>query len=140
MIQRVQTIWLLLAAGLMTCVFFLPLGTLFGHGEQVVLRAREWWPMAVLTGLAALLLIVTIFTYKRRWLQLRLCFSATVMTLGTQGFAAFYVLRMGGIEDVVSWKFGVAAIFPLVAFVLVLLAIRGVVRDDRLVKSLDRLR
>lgn len=140
MIQRVQTLYLLLAAALVACALLLPVAHFFGEGEEVVLRAVEWWPLTVLLGLAAALLLVNIFTFKRRWLQLRLCFSGAVLTLGSQGFIIWYVLKIAADPAVVSWKMALPAVFPLVAFVLVVLAIRGVVNDDRLVKSLDRLR
>ncbi len=52
----------------------------------------------------------------------------------------WYVWRISTYYGVVSWKMAPAAAFPLAAFVMVILAIRGIVRDDRLVKSLDRLR
>ncbi len=140
MIQRVQTLYLLLATALMACVFALPLGTFLGEGQEVVLRSYEWWPLGVLLGLTTLLLFVNIFLYKRRWLQLRLCFSATVLTLGSQGFVAWYVWRLANDPAVVSWKLGAVSAFPLAAFVLVLLGIRGIIHDEQLIKSLNRMR
>jgi hypothetical protein len=146
MIQRVQTVYLLLAAGLMACVFWLPLATFSGAGQEVVLHSfgmgegAYTWPLAVLVGLTAALLFVNIFLYRWRWLQLRLCFSATVLTLGSQGFVAWYVWRLAANPAVEAWKAGAVVAFPLAAFVLVLLAIRGIVRDDRLIKSLNRMR
>lgn len=140
MIQRVQTLYLLLAAALMGCVLALPLASFLGAGEEAVLRSYEWWPLGVLTGLTALLLFVNIFLYKRRWLQLRLCFSALVLTLGSQGFVAMYIYRLASNPAVAMWKMGAAAVFPLAAFVLVVLSIRGIVRDQRLIESLNRMR
>jgi hypothetical protein len=140
MIQRVQTLYLLLAAALMGCVFALPVATfLTDGGTEYVLRSYEQWPLAVLVGLTALLLLVNVFLYKQRWLQLRLCFSAMVLTLGSQGFVAWYVYQATNL-DAVSWKLGAVVAFPLAAFVLVLLAVRGIVRDQRLIESLNRMR
>lgn len=155
MLQRVQTLYLLCAAVLMACAFFMPLATFSGDNQEVVMRSYAFvspegesatpWP-AILIGITAVLLLANIFTFKRRWLQLRLCFSATVLTLGAQGFVAYYVWHASSnsvvtaAPHVVAWKLGVAAIFPLAAFVFVLLAARGVIKDNRLVRSLDRLR
>ncbi len=140
MIQRVQTLYLVLAAALMAGTFAMPLASFLGESDEAVLRSYEWWPLAVLVGLTALLLLVNIFLYKRRWLQLRLCFSSMVLTLGSQGFVAMYVYRLATNPAVVMWKLGAASVFPLAAFVLVVLAVRGIVRDQRLIESLNRMR
>ncbi len=140
MIQRIQTLYLTAATALMACAFWLPLATFFGQGEEIVLRSMEWWPLAVLLGLTAGLLFVVIFLYKRRLLQLRLCFSAAVLTLGSQGFVAYYIWQLSTNPSVMTWKMAAPAVFPLAAFVFVLLAIRGIIRDLRLIRSLDRIR
>lgn len=146
MIQRVQTLHLLAAAALIACAFFLPLATFYGEGQEVVLHSygmgegASTLPLAILLGLTAVLLFVNIFLYKNRWLQLRLCFSALALTLGSVGFVAFYIVRLAGNPAVISWKMGAPAVFPLAAFVFVILAIRGIINDQQLIKSLDRLR
>lgn len=150
MIQRVQTIYLLCAAALMACTFFMPLAVFSGDGEEIVMRSYALFDgvgqkiatmgpwLAIMVGATVLLLTANIFTYNRRWVQLRLCFSAMVLTLGSLGFVGYYVLHAASSSAVWAWK--VAAIFPLAAFIFVLLAARGVINDNRLVKSLDRLR
>lgn len=149
MIQRVQTLYLLAVAALMAFAAFATLGTFYGDGQEVILRSFgvtdaatgegfRTLPLAILVGISALLPFVNIFLYKNRWLQLRLCFAETVLLLGSQGFIVFYILRCAASSA--TWKFGVPAAFPLAALVLTILAIRSIVRDDRLVKSLDRLR
>jgi hypothetical protein len=140
----------LAAATLMALACLLPLATFYGAGEELALRVfgAAGAPavdlgyasvlLAVLMALTAGLLLVDIFMYKNRWMQLRFCFAATVLLLGSQGFVIFYIMRCATWAD--TWKFGPAAVFPLAALVLTILAIRSIVRDDRLVKSLDRLR
>ena len=155
MIQRIQTVYLLAAAALMTLTLFMPLATYYGQGSEFVLNGMEvvnttnpdaaetvFQPvyLTVLLAISALLPLVVIFLYKRRFLQARLCFTETVLLLGSQGFIAYYVYHLYKSFDVVSWKFGIPSVFPLVALVFVILAIRGIVRDDRLVKSLNRIR
>lgn len=155
MIQRIQTLYLLLAAVLMGLTIFLPLATFYGEGHEFVLTGLSVTDLTdpaapevmttnvylmVLIGLATLLPLVVIFLYKKQFLQVRLCFTETVLLLGTQGFVAYYIMHYLKVIDVVSWKFGIPSVFPIVALVFVVLAIRGIVRDQNLIKSLDRIR
>ncbi len=156
MIQRKQTLYLLAAAVLMALTLFMPLATYFGQGGEFVLKGLAVTDitdpaapvatavpvvyMTVLLGLAALLPLVVIFLYKKRFLQVRLCFTETVLLLGAQGFIAYYVYNLYKSFEVTSWKFGIASIFPLLALVFIVLAIRAIVRDHNLIKSLDRIR
>ncbi len=155
MIQRKQTLHLLAAAILMALTLFMPLATYFGQGSEFVLKGLgvtditdpaapvpAFTPiyLSVLLGLAALLPLVIIFLYKKRFLQVRLCFAETVLLLGAQGFIAYYIYNLYKSFEVTSWKFGVTAIFPIFALLFVIHAIRAIVRDHNLIKSLDRIR
>ncbi|MCL2561014.1 MAG: DUF4293 domain-containing protein [Rikenellaceae bacterium] len=155
MIQRIQTIYLLGAAVLMALALVLPLATFYGQGHEFMLRgtaiadttdktspilmvATPW--LATLLILAAVVPLAAIFLYKKRMVQTRLCFFEAVLLLGAQGFMAYYIIHYKAVIDAVSWKFGIATIFPAVAFVLVVLAVRAIIRDELLIKSLNRFR
>lgn len=155
MIQRKQTLYLLVAAVLMALTLLLPLATYFGQGSEFVLTGLSvtditdpgapvaaFTPiyLTILLALAALLPLVIIFLYKKRFLQVRLCFTETVLLIGAQGFVAYHVYNLYKSIDVVSWKIGIPSIFPLLALVFTILAIRAIVRDANLIKSLNRIR
>lgn len=155
MIQRKQTLYLLAAAVLMALTLLLPLATYFVQGREFVLTGLRVTditdpgaPVAAFTpicltvvlALATLLPLVIIFLYKKRFLQVRLCFTETVLLIGTQGFIAYHVYNLYKSTEVVSWKFGIPSIFPILALVFIILAIRAIVRDEKLIKSLNRIR
>ena len=156
MIQRKQTLYLLAAAVLMAITLLMPLATYFGReGSEYVLKGLGVFELidavhpspvfttlylAVLLALSALLPLVIIFLFKKRFLQVRLCFAETVLLLGAQGFIAYHIYNLYKSVDVASWKFGVPSIFPILALVFVILAIRAIIRDHNLIKSLNRIR
>ncbi len=155
MIQRRQTLYLLCAVVVLVLVLVLPLGKYLVAGREVVLTALATtgetggdrmvgsWPLAVLALAAALVPFVTIFLYKRRMLQIRLCFAEFVILLGLQGFVIWYLLltkKMLSSFGEVLVAYQVTAIFPLVAMSLVWLALRGVMKDEALIRSMNRIR
>jgi hypothetical protein len=154
MIQRKQTLYLLVAAVLMTLAILQPLATYYVQDGELVLKAIDGLDMitdqaastssiliylTALMAIAALMPIVIIFLYKNLLLQARLCFTEVVLLLCTQGFVAYHIYICKTV-DIVSWKFGIPAVFPIIALIFTLLAIRGIVHDHKLIKSLNRIR
>ena len=155
MIQRIQTIYLLLATALMSLTLFLPLATIWEGGNEIVVKAffvngemgfKAPLPiyMGIVFSITTLLPLVTIFLFKKRLAQIRLCVSEIVLLLGSATFVALYCYRLC---DVLSEMFtnlnftlGFAALMPVVAIIPVVLAIRGIAKDEALVRSLDRIR
>lgn len=155
MIQRIQTIYLLLATALMSLTLFLPLATIWEGGNEIVVKAffvngemgfKAPLPiyMGIVFFITTLLPLVTIFLFKKRLTQIRLCVSEIVLLLGSATFVALYCYRLC---DVLSEMFtnlnftlGFAALMPVVAIIPVVLAIRGIAKDEALVRSLDRIR
>ena len=130
MIQRIQTVWLLLIALLAALLLFLPIAEeqrdiLFcGMSYNLVLK--------ILSGLIAGLSLTTLFLYKKRHLQVKLCFGLLFLLL-----ISFIVIF--------DWSIGIMSILiPFIAIplsmVLSALAIRAIRKDEKLVKAADRLR
>ena len=98
MIQRIQSLYLLLVAVLTGLMLLMPLGTFLGGTEEMYLTAfgfsdaADGTPVLTAYGLAAtviaaaLLPFVTIFLYKKRLLQFRLCVVETVLLAGVMLF------------------------------------------------------
>ena len=162
MIQRIQTVYLLVVAILMTMTVLMPLATLSheNYGD-VVLYAfgptgvpesagtfDSYVPLLLgcLLILPTLLPIVIIFLFKKRMVQLRLCASEIVLLIGSLAFIGIYCYRLhSGLEeamDGIDWKFTLdfASILPIISIILVCLAFRGIAKDEALVRSLDRIR
>ena len=152
MIQRIQTLYLLLATAMMSLTLFLPLATIVYGGNELVLKAFTLSGVESIEGalpvylgaflaVTTALLLVIIFLYKKRLVQIRLCVSTIVLLLGSAGLIGLYCYRLCDIlsGDLV-FMLGFASLMPIVAIIPVVLAIRGIARDEALVRSLDRIR
>jgi hypothetical protein len=139
MIQRIQTIWLLLAS---VCAF-LTLQLPFYSGLRVVgatqpyivLTGRENLLITILTVAVAIAALVLIFFYKDRKRQLWLTLATTVLSIVN---IVLYLKEVG--KYVPGGQFSLTAVFTFVIPFFLLLAARGIYRDNKLVKSVDRLR
>ena len=93
MIQRIQTLYLLLVVilGTLLC-FFSPIQVLMPQAtEYISLHALDKWPLAVMSMAIPLLALVTIFLFKRRLLQARLNVMNVILCLGYYAILALYV-------------------------------------------------
>ncbi len=138
MIQRIQTIYLILIAGIMLAMLFLPIG------EPVTIAGTSFdlgnsWVLKLIYGLTALISAITIFFYKKRSLQISLCIGIFILLV--LSYVAFYFLIWQPNKEYLNGlSYSYAIILPLVALILDILAILGVKKDEKLVRSLDRLR
>lgn len=153
MLQRKQTVYLLIVVALMISTLFLPLAvlqqgeTLFSFdatGLSTMLGEAELvypaWGLFALAATVSIIALFTIFLYKKRLLQIRLCIFNALLILGFYGFFAFLIVTLKGQVEgtAVSVKFALS--FPLISLILDYLAIRNIGADEALVRSLDRLR
>jgi len=147
MIQRIQSVYLLLVLLLSVALFFVDIYSveatnvantsgltglqqfsLFSNGIFVLLNS--------LTGLFALAII---FLYKNRNLQIRLSNLAMLITcvfIGTIFYFADHAKT--NVESIVHYSAG--CYFPLIQLVFTFLAMRAIKKDELLVRSADRLR
>ena len=152
MIQRIQSLYLLAVAALMIAATFTPLAYFVGGAEEYKLFAfslksaevtHSTIYMGIIVALSAIIPAVTIFLFKNRLLQIRLCAVELVLLVGAQIFMAIYYYlsnRMFANLEFHTQGFHIAIIFPLVAIILDYLALRAIFKDEMLVKSLDRIR
>ena len=136
----------------MSLTLFLPLATIVYGGNELILKAftlngiegvDTTLPLylGVLLAVTTALLLAIIFIYKKRLAQIRLCVSAIVLLLGSAALIGLYCYRLCDIltGDLV-FTLGFASLMPVVAIIPVVLAIRGIAKDEALVRSLDRIR
>lgn len=149
MIQRKQTIYLLLSVLALIVCLCLPIGQLEpkGMGMPVVwynlglVRDQAIQARPILFAdlvVAGILAFAAIFLYKRRKLQAKLCTASMVLCMAWYAYYAFVVLNEFQTGGAFSFQF--AACLPFVACVLLFMARQGVVADEKLVRSMDRIR
>lgn len=154
MIQRIQSLYLFLATALMGAALVMDWSTyvykadnagyvLTGLGTSV--EGLNTLPLTLTIVVGLTLLVVTLFGYKNRKLQMRMtvvCIVQLLLTVGMFGYVHYQaiVLMKVARTDELSLGYGVAFIFPIIALVLVWLARKAIKKDDDLVKSVDRLR
>jgi hypothetical protein len=80
---------------------------------------------------------ISMFLYKKRMLQMRFNIFNSILLVALQGFIVYYIVQIGQGKDLI---FTVQSIFPVVSLILSILAIRNILKDDLLIKSLNRIR
>ena len=155
MIQRKQTLFLLLAV--IACAFclFLPVGSIEPHGmgvatkvynlgvvgEEGILISSTCIPLFLLQCVTAILSLVTIFLFNNRKLQMSLC---SVALLFDALWCVDYALILFGIIPIPEvegkMSLGLGTCLPVVSLILIWMAKKGVEHDEKLVKAADRIR
>ena len=150
MIQRIQTLYLLLVVvlGTLLCCFA-PVQFLMPEGiDYIKLMTFDKWALATISVAIPALALVTIFLFKRRLLQARLNIMNVVLCLGYYALLALYTAYIvKGYEPIgeqtltnADWYLTVWAAIPLVNLVLIMMATRRILKDEALVRAADRLR
>ena len=108
-------------------------------GEQGFALINWPLPLSVFIIIIPILSLITIFLYKRRPIQKVLAITGIFLAAGFSLLIAIYsysICSRNEMKLVLTWKM----ILPVLILVFYLLAYRGIVKDDHLVKSYDRLR
>ncbi len=136
MIQRIQTIYLVISAVIMGSLF-LWFPEVNGLDGKVVMERGE--PLiAGLIFLSIILALISIFSFKKRQLQFVLNRLNIITNFVLLGVFVYRMLTLSG-ETVVSEK-GIGVLLPIISIVFLVLANKAIKRDEDLVKSADRLR
>ena len=150
MIQRIQTLFLLFAAVLDIILVALPLP--FAESEQPIQASAlfadaqydvfDQPAMLALFALGGLLALIAIFLFKKRPVQIKLTLFAFIATFIGFALAILMVLQDGTLTggSSVSIDDEPGAFFPLLSLLMLLFALRFIRKDEKLVRSMDRLR
>jgi hypothetical protein len=159
MIQRIQSIFLLIVAVSMLLLNFFPIWviepeegqvySLFSAyflvpvtGELGSAKSMSFFPyvfVSLLAALSVIISIVEIFKYKNRLTQIKLGALNALLIAASLVLTVYFIIELQeefGIYG--QYKFGSS--LPVVALVFNLLANRFIRRDEKLVRSVDRLR
>ena len=149
MIQRIQSIYLLVVSILAIICMCSPVGSIIASTQEISefsnlcitladgTKDYAPWAMFVILLVIAVVSFVTIFLFKKRMLQIRLAIFNGVLLIGYYlTLTAFIFMLADDASFTPSW----IICLPFVALVLNWLAIRAIGADEALVKAYDRLR
>ncbi|HBC03302.1 MAG TPA: DUF4293 domain-containing protein [Aequorivita sp.] len=136
MIQRIQTIYLVVSAIIMGALFmWFPV--VLGKDGSIIMERNE--PLVFgLIFVSIALAIISILSFKKRQLQFVLNRLNIISDFVLLGVFVYRLLTLSG-ETIVSEK-GIGVLFPIISIVFLVLANKAIKRDEDLVKSVDRLR
>lgn len=154
MIQRIQTVFLLIAGILIGALFFVPFGKIASKEGSIYLFDMKGiylegipnpeiiyssLPLVILMAVSLIFIFATIFKFKNRILQMKLSRINIFMQLGSAGLI-FYNLYSCAKTLSGVYSFTIFLVFPLIASILIYLALRAIKKDELLVRSIDRIR
>lgn len=136
MIQRIQSIYLFIVTILSIVICFYPYANLNGN-------ELSYTSSIIYGGIATLIPLITlttIFLFRKRILQMRLCSFACILMLfqAIYMIASFFIAGKGLPEGSSHLYFPV--VVPFINIILTYLAIRGIGKDEAMVRAADRLR
>lgn len=139
MIQRQQTLWLLLATICSVLTFLYPFYTGQRLGDNNIpiideLMAGSNFFLLVLTGASVLAGAIAIFLFKDRKTQVKLSIAGVVIAV------VLIILYFTEIKKFQSGRFALTSIYVAGILIGFIMATRGILKDEKLVKSLNKLR
>lgn len=154
MIQRVQSIWLLLASFTLICLFFIPLITKSVNNTEYLLYIDGHYPLIkgantegiaitpigamIINGIAVLLSLICIFQFRNRVMQKRLIMIDMVLIIATAVLSTLNASLLPG--GITGSSIHIGSSLFVLALLFCMLAIRGIRKDEQLLRSADRLR
>lgn len=146
MIQRIQTVWLFLASLLSGALFISPLykynlNSSMGIETQL-LQANNFYPLLIVAVIMTLVPLAAIFMYGDRKKQKRMSF---IFILSCVSFITIMVMRIAhlrtSIQGISNDQYAIpGSVLPFIAAVFGAMAIFNINKDEKLVRSMDRLR
>lgn len=149
MIQRIQSVYLLITTILLVLANCFSIGTyvtdnnsfydiynlfITDHAGSVDYKN---WALFTIILVATIVSFVTIFIYKKRMLQIRITIFNTILLICYYAVLLIFIFGMKSITPFVpSWP----VVLPFISIVLNWLTIRAIGKDEMLVKAYDRLR
>jgi len=155
MLQRIQSIYLFLAALVIAGLFIFPLvhnvyvnntpTTIMVTGIFQDVNGQQahttfFVALTAVTAIVALIPLVIMFLYKNRKLQITLCYSAMLVLVGYSYWVSQLVKNTIDNATINFSNYGIGILLISVSILLLILAQKAIQRDEKLVKSADRLR
>ncbi len=156
MIQRIQTLYLFIVSIMMLLMFFFPITGYYGDLEtlkftllevenmvpdsNLVFSPYTSYPLLLFVVGILIMSIAIITLYKHRLRQMKMI--KVVILLNIVLIMGIFIIYSRWLQSVSGGAeaFETAAFFPLISLVFLILAYRSVRKDEKLVRSADRLR
>lgn len=157
MIQRIQSVFLALVFVLGIVLFISPVLSFISYENVFIMNAYHTINsvdntvvsknigIGAMQGLIAILALISIFLYKKRQLQIKLCkFNILLVALQIAAIVMYIDVAKETISPdapngvLIGIKYG--AIFPILSLIFLYLSIRFIKKDEDLIRSADRLR
>ena len=135
MIQRIQSVFLFLAG--MVSLVISNIVDLWKAGVEWMQVNDYKYILAMFTA-SGVISFITIFFYKNRKRQLIYNYLNIVLNLVLVGLLVYNLFNLPG-EGINSQK-GIGLVLPLISIILLFMANSGIKKDEKLVKSVDRIR
>ncbi|HEY8931664.1 MAG TPA: DUF4293 domain-containing protein [Mucilaginibacter sp.] len=155
MIQRIQSIYLLLASLALFALFLFPLAhNVYVDGKPLTImvtgvyqdvngqntQTRSFLGITIATAVLALVPLVIIFLYKNRKQQMTFGYLTLVLIVAYSFWLSQMAKGVMGSVQIDTHNWGIGLFLSSISMLLILLAIRAIKGDEKLVKSADRLR
>lgn len=149
MLQRIQTLFLIIAIGLTVAFFFIPFGfapVIDSTTHQSLLqplKCTEFIGLIIPSVISILLMAVTIFLYRNYSLQKLFALLSALSLLATIGVVIYAVVSpyVDSNPDVtIATVWGGGGLFLVAALISVYAAYHYICKDQRLIRSYDRIR
>ena len=137
MIQRIQSIWLLLAAVFAFLTFKLPFyqgAVLLATDVKPAVDAQSTIWLTIVAALTGALAFINIFFFNNRKLQLRICIFGIILTL------VFIALCFAEMSKFANGSLALSCVIYFAILAFYIMALNGIRKDEKLIKSMDRLR
>jgi hypothetical protein len=152
MIQRVQSVWLFLAALTLFLLLILPVvttatsagetwlqvGGIYEKVKNVTQKTVSYSALFGATILAGITCLAAIFLFNNRSLQKRIILLAIFLIVLLVAALVNYALNIP--SGIVGATFNIGAYLPVLSVIFCALAFRGIRKDEQLIRSADRLR
>jgi hypothetical protein len=158
MIQRVQSIFLFLIGVCMVVMLFVPIWTKENAATQEIAKLTALqltyqkqtqtvsqvptFYVGILAVLTMVIAYVSMFSFKNRMLQIKLNWANSLVMIGLLGTCTYLAVVQGEsmVATATKGNYGIGLFLPAIALILNSLANRFIWKDEKLVKSIDRLR
>lgn len=155
MIQRIQTLYLLVIVILSGFIIFTPIADLINQYDKLIYIVdfkgislvkptgntleSNIWGLTAISTVVPIISLITIFSFKNRIKQIRLSVINMIFMLVFYIFLFFYIWSASN-RLLTDWHLRITSILPIINLIFNYLAIGAIGKDEKLVKSLDRLR
>jgi len=141
MIQRIQSLWLLLAAVVTALLYKVPVygGELLAGGNKELLIGQSYL-LFIVTAVLVLFPLIALALFKNRSNQKKIIFISLLLQVVFVGLIWLEVSDFAASSALKSSRYDLGAALPIVAIVFLIMALGGIRNDEKLIKNADKLR